>query len=80
MFRIRESFINSLETAKKLKTMLYLVTIIYVVSYIAGYIVIQIETPAIMEFVEPIVDGISNNPVFIPIISALEKGNLAFAI
>ncbi|KON27914.1 hypothetical protein AC481_03245 [miscellaneous Crenarchaeota group archaeon SMTZ-80] len=80
MFKIKESFISSLETAKKLKTMLYLVTIIYVVSYIAGYIIIQIETPAIMEFVEPIVDGISNNPVFIPIISALEKGNVAFAI
>ena len=80
MYRIRESFISSLETAKKLKSMLYLVTIIYVVSYIAGYIVIQIETPAIMEFVEPIVDGISNNPVFIPIISTLEKGNVAFAI
>ena len=49
-------------------------------SYIAGYIIIQIETPAVMELVEPIVDGISNNPVYIPIISALEKGNIAFAI
>ena len=80
MFKIRERLISSIETAKKLKTTLYLVTLIYVLSYIAGYIIIQIETPAVMELVEPIVDGISNNPVYIPIISALEKGNIAFAI
>lgn len=80
MLKIREIFNGSIETSKKLKSLLYLVTTIYVTSYIIGYILVQSQMPFAMKFVEPLVNDLSANPIFVPIISALETGNLAFAI
>jgi hypothetical protein len=74
-------FLNeSLKTTKKMKRLLLLVTLLYIISYFIGYIVIHIEVPSILGFIEPMLEGISTNPVYTPIISAFEDRNLAFAI
>ena len=71
---------ESLKTAKKLKELLLLVAVLYIISYFIGYIVIRIQVPGILGFIDPMLEGISTNPVYTPIISAFENRNLAFAI
>lgn len=74
-------FLNeSLKTAKKMKELLLLVAGLYIISYFIGHIVIRIQVPGILGFIEPMLEGISTNPVYTPIISAFENRNLAFAI
>ena len=80
MQKIREVLNQSLETSKKMKNLLFLVAAIYIVSYLVGYFTILIQLPFIVKFIKPVIEGISTDPVFVPIISALEGGNIAFAI
>ena len=77
MFRLLN---DSLKTAKKMKELLLLVTVLYVISYCMGYFVIQIQSPIIIGFIEPMLEGITTNPVYAPIIMAFENENLLFAI
>jgi uncharacterized membrane protein SpoIIM required for sporulation len=71
---------ESLKTAKKLKELILLVTALYIISYFIGYIVIRLKVPSILGFIEPMLEGISNSPVYTPIISAFENENLPLAI
>lgn len=71
---------ESLKTVKKLKELILLVAILYIISYFIGYIVIRIQVPSILGFIEPMLKGISTNPVYTPIISAFENENLPLAI
>ncbi|WP_455278145.1 stage II sporulation protein M [[Eubacterium] cellulosolvens] len=74
-------FLNeSLKTAKKMKKLLILITAIYIITYFIGYIVIRIQVPGMLLFIEPLLEGISTNPVYTPIITAFDNRNLAFAI
>ncbi len=70
----------SLKTAKKMKELLLLVTVLYIISYCIGYFVIHIQEPSITRFIEPMLEGITTNPVYAPIIDAFENKNLIFAI
>ena len=71
---------ESLRTAKKMKGLILLITVLYIISYFIGYIVIRIQLPFMQGFIEPMLEGISTNPIYTPIISAFENKNLAFAI
>jgi hypothetical protein len=74
-------FLNeSLKTVKKMKKLLMLITAIYIIAYYIGYIVIRIQVPGMLSFIEPMLEGISTNPVYTPIITAFDNRNLAFAI
>ncbi|WP_455369720.1 stage II sporulation protein M [[Eubacterium] cellulosolvens] len=71
---------KSLKTAKKMKEIILIITSLYIISYFIGYIVIRIQVPSILGLIDPMLEGISTNPVYTPIISAFENRNLAFAI
>jgi hypothetical protein len=71
---------ESLKTAKKMKELLMITAALYIISYFIGYIVIRIQVPEIIGVIDPILKGISTNPVYTPIVNAFENRNLAFAI
>ncbi len=80
MQKISDVLNKSLETCKKMKKLLYLVTAIYIVSYLIGYLMINSRMPFAMKFSNLILENLSNSPILTPIIGALQSGNLALAI
>jgi uncharacterized membrane protein SpoIIM required for sporulation len=80
MQKILEVLKQSLETSRKMKKLLLLVAIIYIITYLIGYLMIRSQTPFAIELSELITENISTNPIFAPLIGALESKNLAFAI
>ena len=71
---------ESLFAARKMKRLLFLVAGIYVVSFLAGYLMVHFQVPFAMELSKTLIESVSANPVFTPIIGSLMSGNLALAI
>lgn len=80
MQKIKEVLSQSIETSRRMKKLLILVTAVYAVSFIVGILLVYNQVPFVVELVELITEGFAENPVFTPIIGALETGNLALAI
>jgi len=80
MSKVAELLNQSLDTARKMKRLLFLVAGIYVVSFLAGYLMVHFQVPFAMELSKTFIESVSANPVFTPIIGSLMSGNLALAI
>lgn len=80
MQRIKEVLNQSWETSRKMKKLLFLVTAIYMASFMVGYLMVHTQTPFVMELSKLIIQSLPTSPVISPIISALMGGNLALAI
>ena len=80
MQKVEEILNQSFQTAKKMKRLLYLVVLIYFISYIMGYFMITYNMPFASEMSESLLGDISENPIFKPILEAIENKNLPFAI
>jgi len=80
MQKVEEILSQSFQTAKKMKRLLYLVLIIYFISYIIGYFMITYNMPFALEMSESLLGDISENPIFKPVLEAIENRNLPFAI
>lgn len=72
--------LQSLETARRMKNLLYAVAAIYIVSFLTGYILVYFRVPYAVGVAETVRESVSVSPVFTPVLSALREGNLAFAI
>lgn len=80
MQRITGILHQSLETAKKMRKLLFIVAAIYVVSFLAGYVMIYARLPFAVAFSEAVIKSILGRSVLSPIIEALKSGNLALAV
>lgn len=80
MSKVAELLNQSLDTARKMKRLLFLVAGIYVVSFLAGYLMVHFQVPFAMEFTEIFIESASTSPLLTPIIGSLMSGNLALAI
>jgi len=80
MSKVAELLNQSLDTARKIKRLLFLVAGIYVVSFLAGYLMVHFQVPFAMELSKTLIGSISTSPLLTPIIGSLISGNLALAI
>lgn len=80
MLKIMEFLNQSLETSKKMKKLLFLVAVVYIVSFLVGYLMVHIQVPFAMELSEMLVEDIATQQPFTSIMEALGSGNLALAI
>ncbi|MCW4033452.1 MAG: stage II sporulation protein M [Candidatus Bathyarchaeota archaeon] len=80
MQKVEEILNQSFQTAKKMKRLLYLVVLIYFISYMIGYFMITYNMPFALEMSESLLGDIPENPIFKPVLEAIENKNLPFAI
>ncbi|WP_455368199.1 stage II sporulation protein M [[Eubacterium] cellulosolvens] len=80
MAKIIEILNQSLETSRKMQKLLFSVAGIYIITLLLGYWMIHAQVPSVVKLVEGVSENVSSNPIFTPIIGALQGGNLAFAI
>ena len=80
MKKIKEALSQSLETSEKMKGLLFLVTAIYIASFLVGYLMFHVQMPFATNLSELVVAGVSVNPLIGSILDALMSGNLALAV
>jgi uncharacterized membrane protein SpoIIM required for sporulation len=71
---------QSLETAARLRSILFLTALTYVATYLAGSYMVQLNIPSAVKLSKSTVETLSVEPIFVPVIGALRGGNLMLAI
>jgi uncharacterized membrane protein SpoIIM required for sporulation len=70
----------SIQAAKKIKTLLMLVALLYVGSYAAGWYLISIESPIAVQMSESLMQAVLTEQPFTSIFESLRGGDLLVAI
>lgn len=69
-----------IETAKRMRTLLLLVALLYIISYLAGWYLISIKSPIAVQTSQGITASVLTETPFTTIIQSLRAGDLVHAV